>query len=137
MKIDHDYLKGLLEAFEASDKSTTTILELKDRGYDYADEGEKFLFHMQILYDKQLIASESGILGFGFDRSADGMPCWSVFNLRLTASGHDFLEALRNSQVWATLKREFKDVSIGTLLKVSKDLLEGYTKKKVESLLLG
>lgn len=58
-----------------------------------------------------------------------------VVPLRLTAFGHEFLEALRNSQVWGTIKSEFKDASIGTLWRVSKDLLEAYTKRKISSLL--
>ncbi len=35
MKIDHDYLKGLLEAFEASDEPQTDIKGLAKHGYNY------------------------------------------------------------------------------------------------------
>ena len=45
--------------------------------------------------------------------------------------------ALRNKEVWATIKRDFKDVSIGTLVDVAKKLSEGYVKKKIDSLLNG
>lgn len=39
MKIDHDYLKGLLEAFEASPEPITDISSLKEAGYDYEGAG--------------------------------------------------------------------------------------------------
>jgi hypothetical protein len=61
---------------------------------------------------------------------------WSAVPLRPTAQGHQFIEAIRNKELWATLKRDFKDASINTLWDVSRKLLlEGYTKKKVEGLL--
>ncbi len=52
--------------------------------------------------------------------------------LRLTASGHDFLEAIRNKEVWATLKSGFKDASIGTLVTVSKELLNRALTKQLD-----
>lgn len=86
--------------------------------------------------DQGLVEQENG-LGLGYKKGADGHFSWSVVPLRLTAQGHDFIEALRNSEVWDIIKKEFKDASLGTLLRVSKDLLEGYTKKKVIGLLNG
>ena len=132
MKIDQDYLKGLLDAFEATETPTTDISELKGRGFNY--EEDTFLFHLKILADKNLIEQESGG-GLGYRRLGDGGISWSVVGLRLTAQGHEFIEALNNSKVWDTIKSEFKDASVGTLLKVSKSMLEGYTKKKVTELI--
>ncbi|MHA7000162.1 DUF2513 domain-containing protein [Aeromonas schubertii] len=132
MKIDNEYLKGLLEAFEASDTPTTDIEELKKAGFSYQED--KFIFHLSILADQNLVQCEQGY-GLGYQKGVDGYVSWAVVPLRLTAFGHEFLEALRNSQVWDTIKSEFKDASIGTLWRVSKELLEGYTKKKVTSLL--
>lgn len=134
MKIDREYLKGLLEAFEASDNPTTNIQELQLKGFR-AQEAN-FIFHLQILADQGLVEQENGP-GLGYKKGADGFVSWSVVPLRLTAQGHDFIEALRNSEVWDAIKKEFKDASLGTLLRVSKDLLEGYTKKKVMGLLYG
>ena len=34
MQIDQEYLKGLLEAFEASDSPDTDIIRLKDLGFN-------------------------------------------------------------------------------------------------------
>lgn len=134
MKIDREYLKGLLEAFESSDNPTTDIRELQLKGF--STQESNFLFHLQILGDQGLVQRENGG-GLGYTKGADGFVSWSVVPLRLTSQGHDFIEALRNSEVWVTIKKEFKDASLGTLLHISKELLEGYTKKKVISLLSG
>ncbi|MDU7382441.1 MAG: DUF2513 domain-containing protein [Enterobacteriaceae bacterium] len=133
MKIDHEYLKGLLESFEASDEPYTDISKLEQAGYDCRTH--EFLFHMRLLDDQKLIARTDGSYGFGFFETADGGGTWAVLPLRLTASGHDFLEAIRNKEVWSTLKTGFKDASIGTLVDVSKRLLEGFVQKKIDGLL--
>ena len=132
MKIDHDYLKELLEAFEVSDEPVTNIERLAAQGFSHTDD--KFIFHLRILEDQKLVKSEQGN-NLGFRRGASGNFAWSVVPLRLTAFGHDFLEALRNQEIWGTIQTEFKDASIGTLWRVSKELLEGYVRKKVTSLL--
>ncbi len=69
MKIDHEYLKGLLEAFECSDKPETDIQKLHDLGFSY--QTPEFLFHMRLLDDRNLIARTDGDSGFGFFESAD------------------------------------------------------------------
>jgi hypothetical protein len=53
MKIDQDYLKGLLEAFENAEEPTTDIEELQRLGFNYEDD--KFIFHLQILADRMLV----------------------------------------------------------------------------------
>jgi hypothetical protein len=132
MKPDAEYLKRLLEAFEVAPRPYTDILQIKAAGLDY--EADEFEFHMGLLDDRGFIEQEGHRHGFGLEHSADGsFAQWSVLPLRLTAAGHEFAEALRNKEVWATIKRDFKDASIDTLWQVSKKLLEGYTKKKLES----
>ena len=125
MKIDQDYLKMLLEASQASEKPTFDIEELRAAGLDYNDK--RFEFHMMILTDHGFIAQDDGDPGFGLTKSLDGFLSWSVLPLRLTASGHQFIEALLNKEVWAAIKRDFKDASIATLKTVSLKLLEGYS----------
>lgn len=133
MKIDQDYLKGLLLACQASEKPTFDIEDLKAAGFDYDDP--KFEFHMAILCDQGFVQQDDGDDGFGLSKGIDGHLSWSVLPLRLTASGHDFIEALSNKEVWATIKSGFKDASITTLKTVSLKLLEGYAKKKIDDLL--
>ena len=133
MKIDQDYLKRLLEACQDSEKPTFTIEDLKSAGFDYRNE--QFEFHMMILSDQGFIEQDGGYPGIGISKSLDGWVSWSVVPLRLTASGHDFIEALSNKEVWATIKHSFKDASISTLKNVSLKLLEGYAQKKIDQIL--
>ena len=133
MKTDHDYLKRLLEACQSSEKPTFDIEDLKHAGFDYNDP--KFEFHMKYLDDLRVIQQDDGDRGFGLIKGLDGFPSWSVLPLRLTASGHQFIEALSNKEVWATIKHSFKDASIPMLMKVSGTLLEAYAKKKIDELL--
>ncbi len=128
MKIDHEYLKDLLIAFEECTTETTNIEELFKHGFNYEDS--RFIFHLEILADKNLVISESG-KGLGYIRGGDNQITWSVIPWRLTAQGHEFIEAIRNNEVWKTIQEEFKDASIETLLRVSKELLEAYIRNKM------
>lgn len=133
MKIDKDYLKSLLEAFESEHEPQIDIVKLDGKGFD--TETKDFVFHMRLLNDKHLICQSDGTPGFGLEESADGQFHWAVLPLRLTADGHDFLEALKNKEVWNTVKTGFKDASIGTLVDVSKRLFDGYLQKKIDNIL--
>lgn len=53
----------------------------------------------------------------------------------LTHKGHDFFDALKQESVWSAIKSEFKEASLETVISVSKQLAEGWAKKKLESLL--
>lgn len=127
MKIDHDYLKKMLEAFEATPAPIFYVSDIRDGGLNF--HGDQFIFHIGILADHGFLAREDRKPGFGLQRGADGSASWSIVPLRLTAQGHDFIEALKNKEVWATIKKDFKDASL--------KLLEGFAKKKLERILNG
>lgn len=131
MKIDQEYLKGLLIAFEENSGPQTNIKELKDAGYDY--QTQEFLFHMRLLDDEGLISRIDGQPGFGFYTSSD-QPAYAVVPLRLTSQGHSFIEALRKKEVWNAVKENFKEASISTLVEASQGLAQGYLKQKVKQL---
>jgi hypothetical protein len=133
MNIDHDYLKNLLEAFAAAPQPIVNINGLKESGLDYKDK--LFVFHVNILDDKDFVKRDDGKTGFGLVRGVTGDECWSVVPLRLTSKGHDFLETIRNKEVWSIIKRDFKEASISTLVDVSKKLFEGFISRKIEYLL--
>jgi hypothetical protein len=134
VKIDPDYLKGLLATCQASERPTFDIEDLNAAGFDYSVP--KFEFHMRLMDDQGFIEQDDGSPGLGIAKSADGSyHQWSVLPLRLTASGHQFIEALSNKEVWAAIKHGFKDVSITELRNVALKLLEGYAQRKVEQLL--
>lgn len=132
MRIDQEYLKKLLDAFELSSTPTVDLRYLEQTGL--LDDESMFIFHMQLLDDKRFIEREDKLGGFGYDKSADGHVQWSVLPLRLTATGHEFIETLRNKEVWKTITSNFKEASLDTLWTVSKQLFVGFTKKKLQDL---
>ncbi|WP_394546894.1 DUF2513 domain-containing protein [Pantoea ananatis] len=132
MKIDQQYLKDLLIAFEDNEGPQTNIRELEDAGFDYSNQ--KFIFHMRLLDDKNLIARVDGEPGFGLCLGADNTGSWAVLPLRLTSQGHDFIEALRQKEVWNTVKENFKEASISTLVDVAKQLAQGFAKQRIKQL---
>jgi len=108
MKVDHEYLKRLLEACQAPEKPTFDIEDLSVAGFDYRDP--KFEFHMAILSDKGFLEQDDGDPGFGLTKSLDGFLSWSVLPLRLTASGQDFIDTVQNPEVWSKTKSAAKMV---------------------------
>jgi len=132
MKIDHEYLKNLLIAFEDSPEPDTNIRELLEAGFNYNDP--KFVFHMRLLDDQGLIARTDGKPGFGLYLGADDGGSWGVLPLRLTSRGHDFIADLRQKEVWNSVKENFKDASMSTLVDVAKQLAQRYAKQKIKAL---
>ncbi len=63
MKIDQQYLKNLLIAFEDTEGPDTLLEELESAGYNRDDPN--FVFHMRLLYDNGLIVRTDGEQGFG------------------------------------------------------------------------
>jgi hypothetical protein len=117
MKPDAEYLKQLLTAFQGAPNPTTDIRELEGAGLSIDDP--KFEFHMMLLQDGGFVESESRAGGIGLSKEADGSIQWSVIPLRLTASGHEFAEAMENSKVLQTLKKSFVGASLSTMRDVA------------------
>lgn len=139
MKIDWDYIKGLLESFEESDQRTLTLFDLQKLGFDYDKDQDNFIFHMQLLCDEDLIDRESGHMEmgpkiFGMAKNSMGYTL-NLMPLRLTMSGHEFAANLRNKDIWPKLKSNLKDQGFSAIVTFAKDLSVGYAKKNVEKLL--
>lgn len=132
MKINHDYLKGLLIAFEDAPNPDTDINELSDKGFDYRTT--EFMFHMRLLEDQYLIQRTDGEAGFGYVSSLGGQGSFAVMPLRLTAQGHDFIADLRQKEVWNSVKENFKEASMSGLVDITKQLAQGFAKQKIKQL---
>ena len=117
MKSDAEYLKKFLTAFQDAPNPTTDIRELEGAGLSIDDP--KFEFHMMLLQDGGFMESESRAGGIGLSKGADGSIQWSVIPLRLTASGHEFAEAMESSKVLQTLKKGFVGASLSTMRDVA------------------
>lgn len=136
MKIDQQYLKDLLIAFEDSEGPDTTLEEIKNAGFE--TESSAFIFHMRLVHDNGLICKTNGESNLGqiFTRTDEGASYfWDEIPWRLSAKGHDFIADLRQKEVWEQVKTGFKDASISTLISVSRELAEGYAKKKISGIL--
>ncbi|EPN1614167.1 DUF2513 domain-containing protein [Cronobacter turicensis] len=135
MKINQDYIKNLLCAFEETEGPDTLLTELESKGYNRDDNA--FIFHMRLLADNDLIARVDGQSGFGYLIASQLRRYhyhWQETPLRLTAKGHDFLSDIRQQEVWAAIKTNFKEQGLGTLTSIAKSLAEAYAKKKVRDI---
>ncbi|MBH2824059.1 DUF2513 domain-containing protein [Serratia marcescens] len=132
MKINKEYIKNLLELFELAPTVDVNISYLSLSGIDY--NTDEFVFHMRILQDGGFVVRSDNRSGFGLVEGADGYRSWGVVPLRLTSNGHDFIEALRQKEVWEAVKSNFKDASLTTLADVAKQLAAGFAKKKVKDI---
>ena len=135
MKIDHEYLKGLLDAFEAAERPYTTIDELKENGYRYSDD--TFTFHMNSLNDLGLIeGTGTGRNSIGMERALSGEIIWiHGINIRLTAAGHEYIDTLNEPKVWNYIRENFTESSLSTVMTVAKDLAVGLARKKTEEVI--
>lgn len=122
----------MLNTFVASPHSFIWVSDLVDQGIEMDD---KFLFHIQILEDQGFVESLDKKSDLGYEILLGGEFKWQSRPLRLTASGHEFVEALNKSEVWEIIKEEFKDSSISTLRSAATTLFKAFAKKQVEKYL--
>lgn len=135
MKIDHEYLKGLLQAFQEAEGPYTTIDELRENGYPYNNKA--FNFHMNILTDQGLIeGTATGKSSVGMERALSGEIIWiHGVKIRLTAAGHEYIDTLNEPGVWNVIQANFKDSALETIKTIAKDLAVGFARKKVKELI--
>jgi hypothetical protein len=132
VKIDQAYLKQLLNGFLVSERSFVWPGDLLHDGVELDD---KFLFHMQILEDQRFVECLDRRLDLGYEITLGGEFTWHSRPLRLTAAGHEFVEALNRSEIWEVIKAEFQDASVATLTTAAKGLLEAFARKQIQKYL--
>ena len=132
MKIDQEYLREILNAFIESPRSFVWVADILDKGIEIDD---KFLFHIQILEDQHFVECLDKKSDIGYEITLGGQFEWKSRPLRLTASGHEFTEAINRPEIWEILKAEFKDASLSTLKSTATSLLLAFAKKQVNKYL--
>jgi hypothetical protein len=132
MKIDQDYLREILNTFTESSKSFIWLEDLIGKGIEIDD---KFLFHIQILEDQHFVECLDKRSDIGYEITLGGNFEWNSRPLRLTASGHEFTEAINRPEIWDILKQEFRDASLSTLKSAATSLLLAFAKKQVNKYL--
>ncbi len=128
MKIDQEYLRNILNAFIESERSFVWVADIESRDVAIDD---KFLFHMQILEDQHFIECLDKKSELGYQINLGGNFSWQSRPLRLTASGHEFVEAINRPEIWEVLRAEFSDASLSTLKSAATSLLLAFAKKQV------
>ncbi len=132
MKIDQEYLKELLNTFMESSRSFIWVEDIVKKGIEMDD---KFLFHIQILEDQDFIECLDKKSEIGYEITLGGNFEWKSRPLRLTASGHEFSEAVNRPEIWEILIGEFKGASLSTLKSVASSLLIAFAKKQLNKYL--
>jgi hypothetical protein len=129
MRIDHDYIKRMIDIVLSHPSPTFTILDFENGGLSY--QTPEFEFHMKLFDDQRLIEQDGGDSGFGLIKSMDGYASWSVLPLRLTSRGHDFAEAVCEKTVWEKVKKELPGVAMSSLVSFSIGLAHDFAKKRL------
>lgn len=141
MRIDLEFYKSLFSVFIESESAHVTYLDLIESGVEIKvgnDLSEKFIFHMQLCVDNQLITNEKQecynleSLGIGSSKNSQ-----YIFDtpMRLSQKGHDFAATLNNKEVFDKLKSEFRDMPFKTVFDGGQKLLNHFLKKKLDLLL--
>ncbi|AWB67601.1 DUF2513 domain-containing protein [Saccharobesus litoralis] len=142
MRIDLDYFGELLTIFLDSTKAHIDFNDIKEAGLEVITESkelsEKFIFHMQLALDNQLIGNSSGqafvLEDIGITQTLDGAISICIMPIRLTQKGHDFAATLNNKEVIDKLKSEFKDAPFKVIFEGGQKLFQHYMKKKLDTI---
>lgn len=132
MRIDQDYLKVMLNTFVESPRSFVWVGDML-KGQVVMDD--KFLFHIQILEDQGFIECLDKKSELGYQVTLGGEYEWQSRPLRLTAAGHEFVEAINRSEIWEILKGEFRDASLTTLRSAATTLLKAVAERQLKKYL--
>lgn len=117
MKRDMDLVRDILLAVEASEGTPFDDVPLEFSGR----QEQEVSYHVQLLVEAGLVA--------GDDYSTMGNYEWVAQSL--TWSGHEFLENIRDPEVWAKTKAGAKQVG-GFGIDVIAALAKGFIKQKVK-----
>lgn len=129
MKQDPEYLKRLLSALQACPSPWPSMAYLEEAGV--TPDG-KMLFHLQLLNDNGFIQPIDKDSKFGFMESVGEEFGWTDTNLRLTAQGHEFIEALDKEEVWNVIKDQFRDATLRTIFDVGRALVNGFAREQIK-----
>ena len=109
MKRDNEYLRGLLFEIESNEDDLYFVTVTMGMS---AEERKEF-YHIQLLCDD----------GYVIQVSEDGY--------RLTAQGHDFIEAIRDEGIWEKTKKAVTETGGNATLEMVKIIAVGLLKKKI------
>lgn len=120
MRIDLHYLSSILEVFLVADTTFIKLPEFRNAGINFESDPdcfeERFVYHMQLAIDNQLIGKRSGlaltIKDIGLHQAIDGKASLLYIPIQLTKKGHDFACALKKTEVRLRLQLEFNELHL-------------------------
>ena len=128
MRIDYDYLKKILDICLDSELPTVDWDSFKALT---SEDEHKFVFHLEIMADKNLIESCLQSDSMGIERSYDGYGV-CVIPWRLTADGHDFASSLTKPGVLTTVKERFKTEGLSVVIDIAKSIASKQAEKLLD-----
>ena len=124
MKRDPDLVRDILvqiedgwEYFSTTSDETAAILGTENEESLSEEEAERIDYHMHLL------------VGAGFIETQGTGDGWIVN--RITWAGHDFLDSVRDDEVWSQTKAGVKHAG-GFTIDLAKELAKGLIRKKIE-----
>ena len=123
MKRDMDTIRSLLLKLEGLNQNAYRTLLINGGKPELAIEGassEKLDYHLSLMREKGLIEPFEG-------GTMDG----SIYFRRLTWEGHDFLDAIRDDEIWRKTKLGAEQAG-GWTFDLVKDLAEGFIKTQIK-----
>lgn len=116
MKLDTDYIKEILSKMEEAPTPTVYNADLMNAlnipNDDEAQEG-KFIKHIYDLRDMGAI--DANVYHMGFKQAPSGIWLQSDAFYRLTISGQQLLDVMKNDNWWTRVKSGGKEVSLAML----------------------
>lgn len=108
MKRGFDYIKNIL--FALNRRKGPSLQDII-KTLDLENITKEFVLHYEVLLDYQFIQSCDSDGSIGVWEINDAL-AWIDAPVRLTAQGHEFIEAIRKPEIWSVIKDEFKESSI-------------------------
>ena len=120
MKRDMDLVREILLATEASDRDPRAYVDLAIAGRS----GQEIAYHVQLLGEADLLVVQ--------DLQTVGRDGYKLMPKRLTWKGHEFLDTIRDPEVWRKTKIGAEQVG-GFSLDILPALAKGFLKEQIKN----
>ena len=123
MKRDMDLVRKILLTLESIQLPMGAIVFIDPSDAEYQIDGYSI---DQIDYHVNLICAAGFV-----DTGGGALPMTGIAFRGLTWEGHEFVDSIRNDEVWEKTQRGFREAG-GFTLDLVKDLAKGFIRKQVE-----
>lgn len=117
MKMNPELIKMILLAIEDSESAYITLQDIARAVGTEVDE--KFIYQCELIADQGLIVDGNGQPNIGIKRDLYGDITISVIKLRLSAAGHDYLGAIKNTDIWNRVMKTAGDFGLKAMIEAA------------------